>query len=170
MREVSAHLPVPAWRIKPTISGDNIVIVGYTNSRVRYNACYLILTEELILSFDKSLSPDALPIRWEKFSVTTHKESTTIPYSNPPIIVGGHSRIHSNQGIVRTSDVSLYDIHKNSWRKVDSLTSARDNVGIDLLNNHTVIVIGGATSGVGVEGAMESCLCTVEIGTIVPNQ
>ena len=67
-------------------------------------------------------------------------------------------------------DVSLYDIHKTSWRNVDSLTSARNNVGVALLNSHTIIAIGGASGGVGIKGALASSLSTVEIGTIVPNQ
>ena len=167
-REVSVHLPVPMWGIKPTISGDNITIVGYTTVTGSYTGCYHIPTEELILSFDQSLSPGAVPVQWKKLSDATHYHTTTIPYSNPAVIIGGHS--HSNQGGARTSDVSLYDTHKNSWRKVDSLTSARSSVGVALLNSHTIIVIGGASGGIGVEGAMASSLSTVEIGTIIPNQ
>ena len=164
-REVSVHLPVPMWNIKPTISGNNITIVGYEQARSRYTGCYHIPTEELILPFDQSLSPGAVPVQWKKLSAATHYETTTIPYSNPAVTIGG-----SNQSDVPTSDVSLYDIHKNSWRKVDSLTSARSHVGVALLNSHTIIVIGGTSGGVGIEGAMANSLSTVEIGTIIPNQ
>ena len=166
-REVSVHLPVPMWAIWPTISGDHITIVGYYKTATTCNSgCYHIPTEELILSFDQSLSPGAVPVQWKKLSPATHYFTTTIPYSNPAVIIGG-----SNQsGDVPTSDVSLYDTHKNSWRKVDSLTSARDCVGVALLNSHTIIVIGGTSGGVGVEGAMASSLSTVEIGTIIPNR
>ena len=58
---------------------------------------------------------------------------------------------------------------KKSWRKVDSLTSARQYVGVALLNNSTIIVIGGSTEGGSVEAAMASSLATVEIGNIIPN-
>ena len=162
-REVSVHLPVPMLGIKPTISGDHITIVGYSAAAGRYNGCYHIPTEELILSFDQSLSPSAVPVQWKELSHATHYFTTTIPYSNPAVIIGGHS--HSN-----TSDVSLYDIHKNSLRKVDSLTSARSAVGVALLNSHTIIVIGGASARVDVKGALSSYFSTVEIGTIIPNQ
>ena len=162
-REVSAHLPVPVWAIKPTISGDNIIIVGYSIATGRINGCYQIPTEELILSFDQSLFHGAVPVQWKK-SAATYFNTTTIPDSNPPVIIGG------DEGGVPTSDVSLYDKHKNSWRKVASLTSSRNNVGVALLNNHTIIVIGGASGGVAVEGAMASSLSKVEIGTIIPNQ
>ena len=165
-REVSVHLPVPMWAITPTISGDHITIVGYSTTTGRYTGCYHITTKELILSFDQSLSPGTVPVQWKELSAATHYYTTTIPYSNPAVIIGGNNQ----SGDVSTSDVSLYDIHKNSWRKLDSLTSARDNVGVALLNSHTIIVIGGTTGGIGVEGALASSLSTVEIGTIIPNQ
>ena len=165
-REVSVHLPVPMWAFRTTISGDHITIVGYEQAGSSYNGCYHIPTEELILSFDQSLSPGAVPLQWKKLSAPTHYSATTIPYSNPAVIIGGRNQ----SGDVPTSDVSLYDIHKNSWRKVDSLTSARKYVGVALLNSHTIIVIGGASGGVGVEGTKASSLSTVEIGTIIPNQ
>ena len=162
-REVSAELPVPMWAIKPTISGKNITIVGYDQAGSRCTGCYQVPTEELILSFDQSLSPG--PVQWKELSADTYFNTATIPYSNPPVIIGGYS-----QGGVPTSDVCLYDICKKSWRKVDSLTSARSHIGVALLNNHTIIVIGGTSCGVGGEEVLASSLSRVEIGTIVPNQ
>ena len=103
-REVSAHLPVPMWAIKPTIYGDNIIIVGYAGAKSRYNGCYQIPTEELMLPFDQSLSPGAVPVQWKKLSATTHYNTATVPDSNPPVIIGG------SKGGVPTSDLSLYDI------------------------------------------------------------
>ena len=164
-KEVSVHLPVPMWGIKPTISGDYITIVGYT-SDFRYSTTYQITTQEIISSLDQPLSTGAVTKQWKMMSLTTHWSTTTVPYFNPPVIIGGQSR----DGTISTSDVSLYDSSKNSWRKVDSLTSARSYVGVSLLNNHTVIVIGGCITGSGVEAAKASSLTTVEIGNIVPNQ
>ena len=163
-REVSVNLPVPMWSIKPIISGDHITIVGYATATSRYNGCYDIPTEELILSFDQSLSPGAVPVQWKELSAATHFDTTTIPYSNPAVIIGG------SKGDVRISVVSLYDTHKNLWRKVDSLTSARSDVGVALLSSHTIIVIGGTSAGVDINGALASSLSTVEIGAIIPNQ
>ena len=167
-REVSTHLPLPMWAIRPTISGDNVIIVGYSTATGCSNGCYQIPTEELILSFDQSLSPGAVPVQWKELSAATHYYTTTIPYSNPPVIIGGRNR--SNQGGAPTSDVSLYDIHKNSWKKVDSLTNARCNIRVSLINSNTIIAIGGNTQGGSIEVALSSCLTIVEIGTIVPNQ
>ena len=162
-KEVSVHLPVPMWGFKPTISGEYITIVGYSD-RSRYITHYHIPVEEIISSLDQPLSTGAVTGQWKELSPATHWDTTTVPYSNPPVIIGG--------GIkgVCTSDVSLYDSSKNSWRKVDSLTSARGYVEVALLNNNSIIVIGGTTAGVDIEAVMASSLTTVEIGNIVPNQ
>ena len=168
-KEVSVHLPVPMWNIKPTISGDRITIVGYC-SDLTYNTFYqiTIATEEIISSLDQPLSTGAVTEQWKKLSPAAYYNTTTVPCSYPPVIIGGRS--HSNQGAVPTINVSLHNSSKNSWRKVDSLTSPRDSVGVALLNNNSIIVIGGCSSGGNVEAAMASSLTTVEIGNIVPNQ
>ena len=119
-RELSVHLPLPMWAIKPTISGGYIIVVGYSHAGDCSKEFYQIPTKELILSPHHSPSPSAVLMQWEKLSVATHFHTTTIPYSNPPVIIGGCNQ----DGSIPTSDVSLYDIHNNSWRKVDSITSA----------------------------------------------
>ena len=163
-KEVAVHLPVPMRGIKPTISGNNIIIVGYTTATGRSCEHYQITIDEIISSLDQPLSTAT---KWKKMLHATHYETVTVPYSNPPLIIGGGS--HANQGFIRTSDISLYDVSKNSWRKVDSLTSARSNVGVALINDHFIIVIGGSTSGLGIEAAKASSVSTVEIGNIVVN-
>ena len=166
-KEVSVHLPVPMFAIKPTISGEYITIVGYSQGGRRYKTHYQIPVEEMISSLDQPLSTGAVTGQWKKLSSAAHWNTTTVPYSNPPVIIGGSSP----DGATPTSDVSLYDSSKNSWRKVDSLTSPRLNVGVALLNNNSIVVIGGCTSSGGsIEAAKASSLTTVEIGNIVLNQ
>ena len=160
-KEVSIHLPVTMRGIQLSISGGNITIVGYSTATGRYNACHQIPVQDVISSLDQPLSTDST---WKEKSATIWNTST-VPYSNPPVIIGGSS----SDGTVSTSDVSLYDSSINSWRKVDSLTSARCSVGVALLNSNSIIVIGGTSGGGSVEGAMASSLTTVEIGNIVPN-
>ena len=162
-KEVSLHLPGPMWRINPTISGDYITIVRYS-SDLRYNIVYQTTTQEIISSLDQPLSTGAVPTQWQKLSSATHWNTATVPYSNPPVIIGG-----SIKGVC-TSDVSLYDSSKNLWKIVDSLTTARAAIGVSLINSNTIIIIGGNTKGGSVEAAMASSLTTVEIGNIVPNQ
>ena len=166
-KEVSLHLPVPMYAIKPTVSGDNIIIVGYSGD-LRYSTVYQTTTQEVISSLNQPLSTGAVTRQWQELSAATHWCTATVPYSNPPVIIGGKS--HGNQGGAPTSDISLYDSSKNLWKKVDSLTTERMATGVSLINNNTIIIIGGTTRGESVEAARASCLTTVEIGNIVPNQ
>ena len=114
-KNISLKLPIPMWNIKPTISGDDIIIVG-CESDLHYNIHYQIATEEII-SFNQSPSTSATCNQWKKKSPAPYFNTATVPYTYPPVIIGG-----SVKG-VPTSDVSLYDSSKNAWRKVDSLTS-----------------------------------------------
>ena len=160
-KEVSVHLPVPMWAIKPTTSGNNIIIVGYDHAGGRSNEHYQITTDDMISSLDQPLSTGT---KWKKMLPATHHDTVTVPYSNPPLIIGGRD-VNS----VATADISLYDPLKNLWIKVDSLTSERQHIGVALLNSSSIIVIGGSTGGVDIEGAMASSVTTVEIGNIVVN-
>ena len=164
-KEISLHLLLPMWGIKPSISGDNVIIVGYNHAGGLNSGHYQITIDEIISSLDQPLSTGAVSTKWKKCSPATHWRTATVPYSNPPVIVGGGSI----DGTIPTSDIMLYDESKKSWRKVDSLTSARQYVGIELLNNSTIVVIGGSTEGGSVEAAKASSLTTVEIGNIIPN-
>ena len=167
-KEVSLHLQVPMYGINPTISGDYITIVGYSDNKGRDKGYYQISTQEIISSLDQPLSTGAVTRQWQELSTATYWGTTTVPYSNPPVIIGGYS--HSNQGGAPTSDVSLYESSKNLWKNVDSLTTARAAIGVSLINNNTIIIIGGNTKVGSAEAAKGSSLTTVEIGNIVPNQ
>ena len=160
-KNISLKLPVPMCNIKPTISGDDITIVGYGTATGQSNIHYQIAIEEMISSFNQSPSTSTTSNLWKNKSPAPHYNTATVPYTYPPVIIGGDVK-----GVL-TFDVSLYDSSKNAWKKVDSLTSARHNVGVALLNNGSIIVIGGCTDGSGVEGAKVHSLTTVEIGNMV---
>ena len=167
-KEICVHLPAPMRAIRPTITGDYITIVGYATAGGCYNGCYQIPVQDIMLSLDQPLSTGAVTSQWKELSPAPHYYTVTVPYSNPPVIIGGKS--HSNEGGAPTSDVSVYDSSNNSWRKVDSLTSARIDVGVSLINNNTIMIIGGYTKGGSAEAAVSSSLTLVEIGNIVANQ
>ena len=162
---ISVHLPVPMWAFKPTMSGNNITIVGYDGDRGRYTTHYQISVQEIITSFDQPPSADANSNEWKELSYPLHYNTTTIPYSDPPVIVGGDDIEDAV-----TSDVTAYEKNKDLWRQVDKLTSNKKNLGVALLKNNTIIIVGGTTGGAGVEEYKASSLTTVEIGNIVPNQ
>ena len=152
-KEVSLCLPVPMWNIKPTISGSNVIIMGYSHASARNNGSYKIP----VASF---LGQPQSNKQWNELCPTPYHNSATIPYSNPPVLLGG-----STAGIA-TSQIMIYDRSFDKWRQIDSLTSAKGNVGVSLINNRTFMVIGGTNGGVGVEGSMLQSLSTVEIGCI----
>ena len=164
-KEICVHLPVPMWAIKPAITGDYITIVEYaTATGHRNKGCYQIPVQDIMSSLDQPLSTGAITSQWKKLSPTPHWNTVTVPYSNPPVIIGG-----GNIKCVPTSDIALYESSNNSWWNVDSLQSARDCVGVVLLNSNSLIVIGGTSGGEGVEGAVAHSLTLVEIGSIVAN-
>ena len=166
-KEASINLPMPMWAFTPTIAGDYVTIVGYACSDGHYKRCFQMPVQEIILSLDLPISTDAEAKKWKELSPATHWSTTMIPYSNPPVLIGANG--HANQGNVRTSDIVLCDSFKKSWRKVDSLMSARSNVGVALIDATTIIVIGGSTTGIGIEETSLSSVNTVELGKIVPN-
>jgi len=162
--EVSVHLPVPMFTIKPTIAGEYITIVGYSDV-LCYTQYYKITAEEVMSSLNQSPSTGAVTTHWKELSAAPYYNTITVPYSNPPVIIGGSDA----KGVCK-SDISLYDAAKNLWRKVDSLTSARYCVGVGLIGYNTIIIIGGTSGGSDFRAAKASSLTTVEIGNIVPNQ
>jgi len=164
-REVSVHLPVPMRGINATISGEYITIVGYSHAGGRSKGYHQIAAKQVMSSLNQSISTGA-STQWKGMSAAPYWNTAVVPYSNPPLIIGGSSR----DATIPTSDVNLYDASKNAWRNVDSLTSTRMNVGVGLINDSTIIVIGGTSGGVGVDAAKASSLTTVEIGNIVPNE
>jgi len=87
--EVSVCLPVPMWVIKPTLSGDYITIVGYSNNRGHFTTCYVITAEEVISSLNQSPSTTAVSTQWKEMSSALYYYTTTVPLSNPPMIIGG---------------------------------------------------------------------------------
>jgi len=162
-REVCIHLPREMSSMRPTIAGENLLIVGYTDNEGRDKRFYQLPAA----SITSLSSSDHVANQWEQLSSAPHFNTVTVPYSNPPLIIGGVG--HDSQGSVPTSDISLYDSSKKSWIPVDSLTTARHHVGVATINSYTIIVVGGTNSGAGIEGALSSSLPIVEIGNIVHN-
>jgi len=161
--QVSTKLPVPMCYIKPTIAGEHLLIVGYNTTTGLNNGSYQLP----VASITSMSSSDQVTSQWKQLSSAPHYDTVTVPYSNPPLIIGGIS--HVSQGSVPTSDISLYDTLKKSWIPVDSLTTARSLVGVATINSNTIIVVGGTSGGSGVEANLSSSLPIVEVGHIVRN-
>jgi len=161
-RKVSTCLPTPMWAIKPTLAAEHILIVGYEQRNKCFTRAYQIPAATVIF---QSVSSDQEVIEWERLVPAPHYHTATIPFSNPPLIIGGSNY----DGTALTSAISLYDPSKKSWVMVDSLKSVRGSVGIGRINNSTIIVIGGTTGGADVEAVQACALSKVEIGHMVHN-
>ena len=82
-KEISIHLPVPMWAIKPIISGDNIAIVGFSNTRGCNKGYYHITTQELLSSLDQrlplKLATGAIFPQWKRVSIAMHYDTAVVP-------------------------------------------------------------------------------------------
>jgi len=153
--KVSTCLPLPMRTIHPTVSGEDMIIVGYTHTSGRSKESYTIPISSILS--DAQHSAKSKTVKWKEFTPAPYWETSVIPYSNPPIIIGGH-----DVNRVSTADVAVYDSAKRTWKSVDHLTSAKKHVGVANINRNTVIVIGGSQCGVASPKAT-----SVEIGCIV---
>ena len=124
-KEASIRLPVPMWVVRSTISDNSITIIGFGAIKGNASDFFQIAAEEIILSLTQPFFTTGTFLQWKHVTRATYFDTTTIPGSYPPVIIGG-----SDVNNFTTSDIMLYDITKDMWRKVDMLTSARRDVGI----------------------------------------
>ena len=155
-------LPVPMWGISPTIVDEHLYIVGYTQPKGTSNRTYRLSINLLIFLLQQPQHTRALDRQavWSELSRAPHFFTALVPELYPPIIVGGGD----SRGDTPTSDVCLYDMSGNTWKKVASLPTARLNTAVATIDESTIIVFGGYTNGKTTQSAMDSCIATVEIG------
>jgi len=158
-QRVDISLPVPMWAISLAVSGEKLLIVGYTQAKGRSASVYQLPVMSL---FKKSLPVNALQSdhTWVKLCSAPHHDTALVPHSNPPVVVGGSTR-----GLP-TSDVCVYSASRNCWVNYPSLYPARINTAVATINNGAIIMIGGNTRGTSIEVALESTLTTVEMGKL----
>lgn len=158
--QLSIQLPHPMGAIKPTVSDKHLVIIGHEQKGFRYNTSYQIPLDALKLSYNQQKLESN---QWEELPSAPYYFTATVPYSNPPLIVGGDVKN------VPTPHICYLDVSKKAWIKIDSLSSARKQVGVAAVNSTTIIVIGGSVKGGSSEANKASSIPTVEIGYILPN-
>ena len=158
-QKVFINLPVPMACFTPIITDDHLFIVGYddANDRRVTNA-YKAPIDDITRSGDQQQTSDT-SIKWITMTNDTHGYTALIPSSSPPVVVGG-----SDQNVMTTSDIKMYDDSSKSWKNISSLSSARSQVAIAAVNNNAIIVIGGCTKGGSVDNRESSSVTTVELG------
>ena len=151
-------LPEAMWHPSLTISNDTLYIVGYSTATDRTSEVHEVSVDMVISSAAQLTSNQTA--HWTKLPPAPNYNTTIITASCPPVIIGGSSRR------VPTVDIRELDIPNNSWKKIASLTTARDATGVVAINHDSILVIGGTTGGKGVKGAKAHSISTVEKGSV----
>jgi len=159
--EVSTKLPVRMWNIKPTISGEHLLIVGYSTATGHNKGSYQI-PFAIITSGEQLALTDQLVSQWTQLAPAPYYKTATVPCSDPPLIIGG-----SDVKGVPSSDINIYDTLNDSWIKVDSLTTAGIHFGVATINSNTIIIIGGTSGDDKAATDLSSSVPLVEIGHVV---
>ena len=162
--KVSIKLTVPMWGFIPTISDDDLFIVGYNGADGRYKNAYKIPVANITASIDQQHNSDTLN-KWTELTAADQWFTALVPRSSPPVVVGGEEHIKElKEGTTPTADIKIYDNSNKSWKKIGSLSSARYSVAVAAVHNNAIIVIGGCTKGGGMANAKSSGLTLLELG------
>ena len=153
-------LPQAMFALSPTISYDQLYIVGYSTSGSRSSTAYHIPVDPIISSIAQP-STSGQSVDWNKLPDAPHYDTALLPHSYPPVIIGGGDI----QG-VPTSDVAILDAMKSKWNRLASLSTARSCVAVVPISHDSILVIGGTKGGLGVKANKASCVSTVEKGTV----
>ena len=154
-------LPEPMWGPSLTISDDLLYIVGYNIANGnRTNATHQVPAVDIITSSAAQLTSNQTA-HWTELPPAPHCHSAVIPNSCPPVIIGGDDKQD-----VPTVDIRVLDVPNNSWRKIASLPTPRASTAVVPINHHSILVIGGFTSGRDPKDAKAHSISLVEKGTV----
>ena len=148
----------PMWVPSLTVSNDLLYIIGYTTAEHRTREAYQVPVDTITST--AQLNSDQ-KTHWTKLPPAPHYYTAIIPNSCPPVIIGGE-----DEDYVPTIDITILDAPNNSWKKIASLTTPRVSTAIVPINHDSVLVIGGYTAGISVEGAKAFSINRVEKGSV----
>ena len=152
-------LPEPMWVPSLTISDDLLCIVGYITATVRTNTAHKVPVD-VITSSAAQLTGNQTA-HWSELPPAPHGNTAVISNSCLPMIIGGNDI----QG-VPTADIRVLDVLNNSWKKIASLRTPRVSTAVVSINHDSILVIGGYTGGIDIEGAKAHSISLVERATI----
>ena len=162
---LSTRLPQPMKYINATTCNQSFIIAGYTGADGRaYCGTFIITMDNLVgteqecHSFNSSTSEH--DNKWSELFHTPYFNTTTVPNTTLPVIIGGLDR----QGKA-VNDISLYDDSSNSWRTVSSLPISCARATVATINN-IMIVAGGYTDGSTMETVNATTLTSVVLGQL----
>ena len=162
---LSTHLPQPMRDINATTCNQSFIIAGYTNAESYANTETLIITMDSLVGIEQQQSLTSSTSehdnKWSQLYPTPYWNTTIVPNTTPPVIIGGHDE----QGKA-VNNISLYDDSSNSWRTVSSLPISCVQATVATINN-IMIVAGGYTDGSTIETVSATSLTSVVLGQLV---
>jgi len=147
-------LPKPMWRINATTCNNSIIIAGYGGANNKHYSTTFITTIDSIVQSDDDNN------KWSELHPTPYWETTIVPHTTPPVIVGGYDEQHKPQ-----DNIMLYDDTSNNWRTVGSLPIRCAETTVITVNND-IIIAGGCTDTRNTETANATSLTSVMIGQL----
>ena len=154
-------LPEPMFALSLTISDAQIYIVGYylRNGDVSSKA-YQLPIDSITSSVGRP-STSGHSVNWDKLPDAPHFNTTLLPGSNPPVIIGGH-----DTQFISTSSLAFLNTAKKTWDRKAYLTTARSYSAVVPISHDSILVIGGTKGREGVAANQASSITTVEKGTV----
>ena len=148
---VSVHLPTPMYNLKLIISTDYIFIVGYGNA-------YKMWRKDIFKTTITDITiPDSQKSGWDIITPPFQYNVSPVPNSSPLLIIGGRD------DRLTTVDIRIYDIARETWITVDSLTRARSSAVVAMFSDNAIVVMGGHTNACDVNS---SSLSLVQMGQV----
>ena len=88
-RKVEINLPEPMYGFTPIVSDDHMLIVGYSDARMKGDrSTYKTPLTNIIASGDQHHNSDT-PTKWTELTAADHWHTALIPSASPPVVVGG---------------------------------------------------------------------------------
>ena len=160
---LSTHLPQPMKGINATTCNQSFIIAGYDGADgSAYNGTFIITMDSLVgTEQEHSLtsSTSEHDNEWSELFKTPYWNTTIVPNTTPPVIIGGSKQRKA------VNNISLYDDSSNSWRTVSSLPISCAMATVATINN-IMIVAGGYTDGSTTETIRATTLTSVVLGQL----
>ena len=160
---LSTHLPRPMKFINATTCNQSFIIAGYDGADGgSYSGIFIITMDNLVGTEQENhftSSSNDHDNKWSELCHTPYFNTTIVPNTTPPVIIGG------SQQRKAVNNISLYDDSSDSWRTVSSLPISCAKATVATINN-IMIVAGGYTDGSTTETGNATTLTSVVLGQL----